>query len=230
MSESIAARVAAVRERIDAACARAGRDPGEVRLVAVSKKQPAWKIDEAAAAGVADVGENYVQELLEKQGAVREPGAVRWHFVGRLQRNKVKQVVEGGVALIHAVDSERLAREIDKRARAAGVVQSILIAVNVAGEATKSGVSPPDLEPLLGAVEGLEGLSCRGLMTMPPPGEPEESRVHFRALRELRDRLAGAGRSLPELSIGMSGDLEVAVEEGATLVRVGTAVFGSRPS
>jgi PLP dependent protein len=224
---SIAERIGALRARLAGACARAGRDPAEVTLIAVAKRHAPAAIEEAAAAGVVDIGESYAQELASKQAAVRDPGAIRWHFVGRLQRNKVKQVI-GRVALVHAVDSERLAAEIDRRAREAALVQPVLLAVNLGGEEQKSGVAPDRAEALAGAIGGLAGVELRGLMTMPPPGDPERIRVHFRALRELRDRLASADRPLPDLSIGMSGDLEVAVEEGATLVRVGTAIFGPR--
>jgi len=215
-----------VQGRVAAACARAGRDPGEVTVVAVSKLHPAAAIDEAAAAGITDVGENYAQELAAKQAVVRAP--VRWHFIGRLQRNKAK-LVAGKVALIHAVDSVDLATELDRRAGVAGVLQPVLVAVNIAGEDTKGGVTPDAAAALVAAMATLPHLRCEGLMTMPPPSDdPEEVRPCFRALRALRDRLATADRPLPVLSMGMSGDFEVAIAEGATHVRIGTAIFGER--
>ncbi len=231
-------RIREVRSRIAAACERAGRDPEGARILAISKRHPAAVITAAYAAGIRDIGENFAQEMvakLEELGAAedcpggRESPDLRWHFVGRLQRNKAKLVV-GRAALIHAVDKIDLAREIDKRARAAGVVQPVLIAVNAAGEDSKSGVSRDGAAKLLSAMEPLVGVDCKGFMTMPPLVEdPEENRVHFAALRRLRDGLASASRPLATLSMGTTGDYEVAVEEGATLVRVGTAIFGPRP-
>jgi pyridoxal phosphate enzyme (YggS family) len=221
----IAARWRAVRDEVDRIARAAGRDPAEVTVVAVAKLQPAEAIVAAAAAGVTDVAENYAQELVAKQAQVGVP--LRWHFIGKLQRNKARMVV-GRVALIHAVDSLELAAEIGKRARAAGTVQPVLIAVNTGGEAQKSGIAPEGAAAFLDAVAALEGVRVDGLMTMPPlPENPEDSRPHFRALRELRDRLA---RPLPHLSMGTTGDYAVAIEEGATLVRVGTAIFGERPT
>jgi pyridoxal phosphate enzyme (YggS family) len=216
---SIRAGLDEVRERIERACARAGRSASEVTLVAVSKTQPAAAVREAYAAGQRVFGENYVQELVEKAGALADLDGLRWHFIGHLQRNKVKDVVRVG-AMIETVDSERLAAEIDKRAASTRV----LLQVNVAGEAQKSGCSPEELDALVPAVRALQLLERTGLMTVPPLGEaPEASRPHFARLRELAQRHA-----LKELSMGMSADLEVAIEEGATLVRVGTAIFGSR--
>ena len=224
----------AVRARVDAACDRAGRAPGEVTIVAVSKTHPAAAVLEAAAAGATDFGENYAQELAAKRaecGPVMEPGglaptggAIRWHFIGRLQRNKAK-LVAGQVALVHAVDSLELATELGKRA---AQLQPILMAVNVAGEATKGGISEADAPALALALAGVANVRLDGLMTMPPPDiDPEP---HFRALRALRDRLADQlGRPLPVLSMGMSGDFETAIACGATHVRIGTAIFGARP-
>ena len=228
----IGARLADLLARIAAAAARAGRRPGEVGLVAVSKRHPPELVAAAARAGVTDLGENYAQELVGKMDALAGDPAARglaWHFIGRLQRNKVRLVV-GRVALIHAVDSIELAREIDRRAAEAGRVQPILIAVSAAGEAQKTGVDPDALGRLLEEIAGLSALDCAGLMTMPPwPDAPEDSRRYFRELCEIRDRHATPDRPLPHLSMGTTGDLEVAVEEGATLVRVGTALFGPRP-
>ncbi len=213
----------AVRERVEAACERAGRAPGDVTIVAVSKMQPASAVREAAAAGARAFGENYAQELVAKRA---ECGDVAWHFIGRLQRNKAK-LVAGQVALVHAVDSLDLAAELGKRA---AQVQPILIAVNLAGEATKGGVTAEAAEPLAKAIAEVGNVRLDGLMTMPPPSDdPEASRAVFAALRQLRDRLSERiGRPLPVLSMGMSGDYEVAIACGATHVRIGTAIFGAR--
>jgi len=223
----IADRWREVGERVAAACARAGRDPSSVTIVAVAKTHPAAAVAEAIAAGVTDVGENYAQELVAKQAGVTAP--VRWHYIGRLQRNKAK-LVAGKVALIHAVDSGELAAELDRRAAAAGAIQPVLIAVNVAGEDTKGGVTPAATAALIDAIAAHAHLRCDGLMTMPPPSDnPDDTRPHFAALRDLRDRLAAPARPLPVLSMGMSGDFEAAIAEGATHVRIGTLIFGSRP-
>jgi PLP dependent protein len=225
----LAGRVAKLRGRIAAAAARAGRDPDEVALVAVSKRHDAARIEAAVAAGITDVGESYAQEMVAKMDQVATGTPLGWHFIGRLQRNKVRMIV-GRAALIHAVDSEALAREIDRRAAAAGIVQSVLVAVNVAGEAHKSGVPAVEAAALVALCEALPAVRCDGLMTIPPPAAvPADSRPHFRALAALRDSLRTPTRPLPVLSMGMSDDFEVAVEEGATLVRVGTAIFGPRP-
>ena len=207
--------LAQVRENIARACAKAGRAPGSVKLVAVSKLQPVALLREAAAAGQGAFGENYAQELRDKSAEL--PG-VEWHFLGALQTNKVKLVL-GRAALIHTCDRLALAQEISKRAPAQG--QRVLLEVNVGREPQKAGILPEAAPALLEQVRALPGLRCEGLMCIPPAdGDP---RPHFRALRELAARL-----SLPELSMGMSADYEVAVEEGATLVRVGTAIFGER--
>jgi hypothetical protein len=224
-ADDIAANLAAVRARIAAAAARAGRDAAAVRIVGVTKRHPDAAVERAWAAGLRDVGENFAQELLRKRDAIACAGALRWHFIGRLQTNKVKAIV-GKVALIHAVDSERLAREIDRRAAEAGVVQDVLVAVNLAGEDSKSGVPPGDVEQLVALLAALPAARGVGLMAMPPLVEnPDDNRAHFAALRALRDRLLPGGA----LSMGTTADFEVAVEEGATLVRVGTALFGERP-
>ena len=221
----VAARWRAVRDEVDRIARAAGRDPAEVTVVAVAKLQPVAAIEAAAAAGVTDVAENYAQELIAKQAEVAAP--VRWHFIGKLQRNKARMVV-GKVALIHAVDSLELAAEIGKRAAAAGAIQAVLLAVNTGGEAQKTGVAPDDAAALLAAIAQVPGVRVDGLMTMPPwPERPEDSRTYFRALRELRDRL---GVPLPHLSMGTTGDYAVAIEEGATLVRIGTLIFGERPT
>jgi pyridoxal phosphate enzyme (YggS family) len=221
----VAARWREVRARVDSACAKAGRSPADVTVVAVSKFHPVEAIAAAVAAGVRDLGENYAQELAAKQGAITTP--VAWHYIGRLQRNKAK-LVAGKVALIHAVDSAELAVELDRRA---GVLQPVLVAVNVAGEESKGGVTPDGAAALIAAIDALPRLRCDGLMTMPPPvDDPEAARPHFAALRALRDRLATPARPLPFLSMGMSDDFEVAIAEGATHVRIGTSIFGPRPA
>jgi PLP dependent protein len=228
MLESTAAALATVRERIAAARARAGRDEGSVRLVAVTKTVAAERVREAIVAGQTLFGESRVQEALAK---IPEVGAgASWHLVGHLQRNKARHAA-GAFELIHSVDGEALARELARRASAAGFVQAVLVQVNLSREVTKSGAEEAEVLPLLRTVAGLESLELRGLMTIPPPvGDPQENRPWFSRLRELRDRAeAELGLPLPELSMGMTDDFEVAVEEGATLVRVGRAIFGERP-
>lgn len=226
---TIAERLANVREGMARAAAKSGRNPGEVRLVAVSKGQPAAAVAEAHAAGQVVFGESYVQEALAKR-EVLAGLAVEWHFVGGLQANKAKHVA-GRFGLVHSVDSLSLAQLLHKKAQALGLVQAVLLQVNIAGEIRKHGVAEADLPALAEAVPGLPGLLLAGLMVMPPyDQDPERSRPYFARLRELRDRLAARlGRGLPHLSMGMSHDHAVAIEEGATLVRVGTAIFGPRP-
>jgi PLP dependent protein len=223
---SIAERWAEVRAKVDAACERANRDPSEVTIVAVSKTHPAAAVREAAAAGATDFGENYAQELAAKRGELTDLPGVRWHYIGRLQRNKAK-LVAGHVALVHAVESVELATELGKRAAS---LQPILLAVNAADEETKGGVTHAQAPELARAIADVANVRLDGLMTMPPPADdPEASRPFFVALRELRDRIADQlGRPLPVLSMGMSGDYEVAIACGATHVRVGTAIFGAR--
>ena len=220
----------AVAARVAAACERAGRSAAEVTIVAVSKTHPADAIRAALAAGATDFGENYAQELVTKAAELADVApahAIRWHFIGRLQRNKAK-LVAGRVALVHAVDSVELAEELARRA--GGVVQPILLAVNLGGEATKGGVTADTAPAIAAALAAVTGTSLVGLMTMPPPSDdPEASRPHFDGLRALRDRLTGElGHPLPVLSMGMSHDFEVAIACGATHVRIGTAIFGSR--
>lgn len=228
----VAVALSDVRARVAAAAARANRDASTVRLVAVTKTIAVERLREALVAGAHDFGENYVQEWRGKADTLAEEsatGAIAWHFVGRLQRNKVKYVV-GRVALVHAIDSLELAEELANRAAARGVVQTGLVEVNVAGETTKAGFEVTEAVRALRKMQSLAGLRVAGFMTMPPPTEnPDDSRGSFRALRELRDRAQNeVGVAFPELSMGMSGDFEVAIEEGATLVRVGTAIFGAR--
>lgn len=225
----IAEGISAVREEMRKACERASRDPGSVRLIAVSKTKPLENVREAAAAGQRAFGENYAQELRAKGLALPE---LEWHFLGALQTNKVKLVL-GLAALVHTCDRLALAEELSKRAGRAGregLVQRVLLEVNLGREPQKGGVLPEESLPLLRAVLALPGLRCEGLMCIPPedPGSGG-ARSWFRALRMLRDELQqSAGEALPELSMGMSADYNLAIEEGATLVRVGTAIFGAR--
>ena len=207
----VKAGLAAVNEKISRACARAGRDPKSVKLIAVSKLQPIEKLQEAMAAGHRVFGENYAQELRDKAAALPD---AEWHFIGALQSNKVKMIA-GKIALVHTCDRVSLAKELAKRGP-----QRVLIEVNVGREPQKAGVLPEDAPALLEQIKGL--VQVDGLMCIPPAeGDP---RPHFRALRALRDQLG-----LDELSMGMSADYETAIEEGATIVRVGTAIFGQRP-
>lgn len=224
----MAARIAAVRARIDAAIARRGPGPA-VRLLGVSKRHPLAAIETAAAAGLTDFGENYAQELRDKQRA-RPDAPWRWHYIGALQRNKVKLVV--GCALVHSVDRPDLLPPLQSRAAAMDRVQDVLVQVNVAGEPGKAGVAPDALPALLDRFAALSHVRCRGLMLIPPEGSPEQTRPHFAALRDLARRHGREERlhvELRELSMGMSADFAVAIEEGATVVRVGTAIFGPRP-
>lgn len=226
---TIAANLARILEEIAAVCARCGRDPATVRLVAVSKTHPAEAVQAAAAAGQTLFGESYVQEFLAKANAVALP--VQWHFIGHLQSNKARYL-PGKVAMIHSVDRLSLAEEIDRQWRARGLTAEVLIEVNLGGESSKSGVGEAELEPLLRRLATLPHLAVRGLMTLPPYcDDPEEVRPYFRRLRELAARLEALslpGVVMRELSMGMSHDFAVAIEEGATLVRIGTAIFGER--
>jgi hypothetical protein len=217
-----------VRGRIARAAERAGRDPASVVLVAVVKTVPAERIREAVALGLTDLGENRVQEAEDHIGAIGR-GAARWHMVGHLQRNKAGRAVEL-FDRVHGIDSLALAEALSRRAVAAGRRLPVLVEVNVSGEASKFGASPDTVGELLEGVAALPGLTLDGLMTVGAPvGSAGEARPGFARLRALRDAGERAlGRKLPELSMGMSGDYEVAVEEGATLVRVGTALFGER--
>lgn len=226
MIDGIPERLAAVRRRIEAAAARSGRPSSAVTLVAVSKTIPAAAIREAVSAGVKILGENRVQEAREKIEAL--PGAAEWHLIGHLQTNKAKLAV-GLFDCIHSLDSVRLVQEIGRHAEEAGRRLRCLVEVNVGEEAQKSGVDAAEVRPLLEAARRLPQLSVQGLMTIPPfLPDPESVRPVFRRLRDLRDRLESEGWTLPDLSMGMSHDFEVAIEEGATLVRIGTAIFGSR--
>jgi pyridoxal phosphate enzyme (YggS family) len=223
----IAENVANIREQIASACERAGRSVDEVTLVAVSKAFESSHIREAVEAGVFDVGENYVQELSRKRGELRDE-RVRWHFVGHLQRNKVKYVAEW-IHLIHSVDSLDLGREINKQAYRHGRTVDVLIEVNTSGEKTKHGVHPNEVAELAKGLKELPNLLIRGLMTIGPfLPDPDSSRPAFRMLREIKDRLEDKDIRLSHLSMGMTNDFKVAIEEGATIVRVGTGIFGER--
>jgi len=231
---TIAQRLHQITQRVEAACRRCGRQPGSVVILAATKTRTPEELLQAAAAGLTHFGENYVQELLAKRQAIDKAGFanVSWHMIGHLQRNKVKYLVPG-VTLIHSLDSVALAEEIEKRAARAGIRQPVLLEVNLAAEATKSGVAPEGLPALAERVLELPHLDLQGLMAMPPYSEdPEDSRPYFQALRGLADSLRAQGipaENLRHLSMGMSGDYEVAVEEGATIIRLGTALFGPRP-
>lgn len=217
---SIRENAALVEKRIAAACARAGRARSEVTVVAVSKTFAAPMIDEAIAAGLTEIGENRVQEAREKKASLR--GAARWHLIGHLQSNKAKDAVRL-FDMIQTVDSLALAEKIARAADGARKRQEVLLEVNIGNEPQKSGVVPSDLESLARDVRKIGALDVRGIMSIPPVGSEEQTRRHFRQLRALRDAL-GAG----QLSMGMSEDFEIAIEEGSTMVRIGRAIFGSR--
>jgi pyridoxal phosphate enzyme (YggS family) len=238
VADPLTARYQAVCDRIAAACRRAGRAVDDVRLVAVTKGMPAEIIRAAAALGMRRFGENYIQESRAKRAHLTDLADIEWHFIGRIQRNKA--AASADFALVHSLADERVAAVLDRegRRRAAAAPAGgyggrcpapvrVLVQVNLAGEATKEGVPPAALPMLLAALRRLAWVRVEGLMTIPPPRLPEEVRPIFAALRELRDRQEAA-TELRELSMGMSADFEAAIEEGATLVRIGTAIFGPR--
>jgi PLP dependent protein len=234
---SIADRLTEIRGRIASAAQSAGRDPSSVRLVAVSKTFPIESVAEAFAAGQRDFGENRVQEALQKielalQKVERSADqSIRWHLLGHLQTNKARKAAPA-FAMIQSVDSVELIHKLDQAAVDTHHAPELLIQVDLAGEATKYGAPPAEMPRLFEAAAACRAARVVGLMTLPPaPDTPEESRRWFRQLRELRDAWQASGvpvAILRELSMGMSGDYEVAIEEGATIVRVGTAIFGSR--
>jgi pyridoxal phosphate enzyme (YggS family) len=228
-ASGIGARLRDVRERIERAANGAGRDPSTVRLVAVSKTFGADAVRAAAGAGQIDFGENRVQEALEKMSALPDL-PLRWHLVGHLQANKARKSIVFNC--IHSIDGVELLRRVDRAAAEEGHSCEALVQVDLAGEPTKHGATPSEVEPIFRAAEECGGVKLAGLMVLPPFAEdPEGARPYFRRLRDLRDRLAGRGvpaSMLRELSMGMSQDFEVAIEEGATMVRVGTAIFGGR--
>jgi hypothetical protein len=223
----IAANLTEIKDRIAAACHRAGRDPSSVELIAVSKTFPAGAVREAAAAGQHVFGESKLQEAEAKLDLL--PGSLHWHFIGRVQRNKVRKILPR-FEVIHAIDSLRLAHYADEIARELGLFPRAFLQVNVGGEDTKGGFEPDEIRAEIKELLALERLEVMGLMCIPPPGpDAESSRPWFAALRDLRDSLErDTGVSLPALSMGMSGDFEVAIEEGATHVRVGSSIFGKR--
>jgi len=218
-----------VQRRIEEAARRAGRNPQEIKLVAVSKTIPVSLIREGIAAGIKILGENRVQEAREKIKDLGKP--VQWHLVGHLQRNKVKYIFEL-FDMVHSVDSLALAQEIDKEGAKRNKIMPILVQVNIAGEKTKSGLSPKELIPTLKAMSPLHHVSIKGLMTLPPYfPDPEQVRPFFKELRELAHQVKQEGIEgieMEELSMGMSHDFSIAIEEGATMVRIGTAIFGPR--
>jgi pyridoxal phosphate enzyme (YggS family) len=230
---TIAANIASIHERIAAAASRAGRNPKEIAVMAVSKTHPPESIGEAYEAGLRVFGENRIQEFANKIGALQNLPDAEWHMIGHLQTNKASKATE----LFHAVDSVdslKLAEKLDAAARQLGKKLSLLLEINVGGEAAKSGVAPhsPALDELLIAAPRLDSLQFRGLMTVPPfTDDPQDARPYFRKLRGLRDNIAARkhpGVNLDVISMGMSHDFEVAIEEGSTCVRVGTAIFGER--
>ncbi|MCR5279212.1 MAG: YggS family pyridoxal phosphate-dependent enzyme [Lachnospiraceae bacterium] len=240
MESTISGNISNVKERIAAACERAGRDPKEVTLIAVSKLKPFEDIMEAKNAGATDFGENYVQELVEKIGKNSETcgeatPTVRWHMIGHLQKNKVKYLI-GQTALIHSVDSLFLAEQIEKELAKKDEITRILLEVNVAEEESKWGFTTESVKEAAAEIGKLPHVRVLGLMTSAPITEdPESNRVYFRKLNELAHEMLKENLlvkdpsfSCPVLSMGMTGDFEVAVEEGATMVRVGTAIFGKR--
>jgi len=227
---TIADRLADIRGRIAAAARSAGRDSSSVRLIAVSKTFPIDAIREAYAAGQREFGENRVQEALQKIAATADL-EISWHLLGHLQTNKAKKAAPA-FSTLHSIDSAELLQKIDAAAADAGRTPELLIQVDLAGEATKFGVAPADVPPLFDAAVRCRAARVVGLMTLPPiPESPDDARPWFRRLRELRDEWRAAGvpaSMLAELSIGMSGDFEVAIQEGSTMVRIGTAIFGTR--
>lgn len=234
--DELGAKWQAVLEKATGAARRVGRDPAEVTVVAVSKTHPVDVVAAAIRAGMRDLGENYVQEFVGKReqlASEAEAAGVRWHFIGHLQRNKVKQVA-GACALIHSVDSRALALEIDRQAARRGVRQPVLVEVNAGGEETKFGVAREDVVELARELAGFEHLELQGLMTVEPmAADPEACRPVFRAMTGLAREGLEAGlppETMRHLSMGMTQDYGVAIEEGATLVRVGTAIFGPRHS
>jgi pyridoxal phosphate enzyme (YggS family) len=226
-----------VTERIEKAARRVGRDPKEIKLVAVSKTVEAARIKEAIEAGVSILGENYVQEAQKKIEEIGRPAcmerfgegrSVAWHFIGHLQSNKAKYAVRL-FDMIHSIDSLTLAEELNRRAEQVGQVAKVMIEVNISGEATKFGTDEEKVFSIVKGILNLGHLSLEGLMTMPPYFDlPEMSRPYYTKLRELKGRMVREGIPLKELSMGMSNDFEIAIEEGATYVRVGTAIFGER--
>ena len=224
----VANNLRVIEGKISDACERSERNVADVSIVAVTKRFSTEVIGRALDLSLSKMGENYAQEFEGKRECFLGR-SIEWHFIGQLQRNKIKKVV-GHAQLIHAVDTLKLAKAISTFAESVDLFQDVLCAVNTSGEAQKSGVSPDALPELLSLIEESKNIRCLGLMTMPPLAKhPEESRSYFAKLRELRDQFATENQPLKELSIGTSHDYEIAVEEGATMVRLGTVLFGPRP-
>jgi PLP dependent protein len=228
---SVAENLSKINRQIRAACSRAGRDVAEVNLIGVTKTVPVGRIREGIEAGIKVLGENYVQEAVHKIQTLSDL-TVAWHFIGHLQSNKARTALEA-FACIQTLDRDSLARELNRAAHKLGKRVPVLIQVNTGYEESKSGLAPEGLLPFFDLVSSLDGLDTRGLMALPPYCEDaEEVRPHFRRLRELLERLrdrTAVPERLSELSMGMSHDFEAAIEEGATMIRVGTALFGTRP-
>lgn len=223
----IAENVKKARSRVETACRRASRNCEEIVIVGVTKTFSSNFAREAVEAGILDIGENYVQELLAKKNELNNKN-IHWHFIGHLQTNKVKYVA-GSVELIHSVDSLRLAKEISKHCDKNKIIQDILIEVNTSGEKTKFGIEPDSVFETVNEIIQMPGLNLKGLMTIGKFSEdPEESRQEFRMLREIKNSIEQKGIELKHLSMGMTNDFEVAIEEGATIIRLGTIIFGSR--
>ncbi|NIT13692.1 MAG: YggS family pyridoxal phosphate-dependent enzyme [Candidatus Dadabacteria bacterium] len=217
-----------INEKIEKASGKSGRKSADITLVGVSKQVDAGRIKEAILSGHRVFGENYVQEFVPKYEELREYEDIEWHFIGHLQKNKVKYIIDK-VGLIHSVDKVSLAQEINKRADRLGIIVPILIEINLGAEESKRGIEPDELGSFLKQVSELNNIRISGLMALPPYCEnPEDSRKYFIRLRELRDVFNSSYTTLTELSMGMSHDYDIAVEEGATIVRVGTAIFGER--
>lgn len=229
--DSITANTLTIAQQISQTCEQCGRDPRSIGIVAVSKKKSSSQIREALQSGIIDVGENYAQEFLEKWEQLKGVEPLRWHFIGHLQRRKVRDLI-GKITLIHSLDSYPLAWEIEKQGGVKKEVQDCLLQINLGKEKTKSGISPKEALPLLKDLAKLKQVNVKGLMTLPPLfPDPEQSRPYYKTLRELRDEINKNRfyRSpLTELSMGMSHDFAVAIQEGATMVRIGTAIFGER--
>lgn len=218
-----------INERINRAAERSERNTSDITLLAVSKQVESGRIREAIDSEHLSFGENYVQEFVTKYDELSEHKNIDWHFIGHLQKNKVKYIIDK-VSLIHSVDKVSLAGEINKRAEKLGIAMPILVEVNLGGEESKSGIEPDELGSFLEKLSALDNIRLSGLMALPPYCDnAEDSRKYFIKLRELRDNFISSYNTLNELSMGMSHDFEIAVEEGATIVRVGTAIFGERP-
>ena len=229
-TEALLVRWKHIVDHIAQACRANGRSPDDVTLVAVSKKHPPEAIRALYEAGQRDFGENYAQELAEKRAALADLTDLRWHFIGALQSNKAKLVVPGCV-LVHAVDRLSVAEALSRRAQAAGTTARLLIEVNVGDESSKAGIAPSEVAALISSLNSLPAIDIAGLMCIPPPvADDDDGRIHFAQLRNLRDALRPQFPSLQLLSMGMTDDFEGAVAEGATHVRIGTAIFGPRPT